>query len=416
MRRIAGDFLFTADKSEISCAPIRHGCVTADDEGRIIEVEQLDNETIAKAAERKRSGYVRADGELEYFEGVICPGFVNAHSHIELSHLKGHFKEATGMSGFINQINELRCCVNEEERAAAMKAEFESFYNQGIAGVSDISNCAESFEFKKNSKTYFRTFIELFGSEPSDAQDVLSGGIRLAAQARAMGLDASVTPHSCYTMSPKLLEITAEEGLKSGFISYHSQESKEEEDMIMYGTGALEDNYKGRHLSVPPVTGRTALEYFVDRLLTFSNSPVKGKINLIHNVALSGQSIDYALEHIDTPYFTICPLSNIFIHRALPPLDLMRKRRLRICIGTDSLSSNKVLSMIAEMKCIQDNFSSVSLGEILGWACHNGAEVIGKENELGSITPGKKPGIVLITNIDYKNFKLTEESVSERIA
>lgn len=414
MRKIAADLLFTTDPLQTSFAPIKNGCVSVGDGGEILEVKQLTNVEVAAAAEKKPEQ--AAEGEIEFYRGILCPGFVNAHSHIELSHLRGAFKEATGMSGFINQINALREAVEKPGRLAAMKSEFENFYNQGIAGCADISNCDESFEFKKNSKVYFRTFIELFGSEPQDAQSVLSGGIKLQEEARSMGLDAAVTPHSCYTMSPRLLEMAAQEGLKSGYLSYHSQESQEEEDMIMKGSGALEENYKGRNLSTPPVTGNTALHYFIDRMLTFSKTPVHGRINLVHNVVISQKAIDYAKEKIAEPFFTICPLSNIFIHRALPPLNLMRSNRLAICLGTDSLSSNKVLSMVEEIKCVQENFPEIPLEEILGWACINGAEVIGKEKELGSISAGKRPGIVLIDNIDFKNFRLTAESKSRRIA
>ncbi|MCI1719443.1 MAG: amidohydrolase family protein [Bacteroidales bacterium] len=414
MRKIAADLLFTTNTEHKSFAPIKNGCITIGDKGEILEIRQLSNVEVAAAAEKNPKEV--ADGGIEFYKGIICPGFVNAHCHIELSHLKGAFEEATGMSGFINQINALRNTVDKQGRLNAMKAEFENFYNQGIAGCADISNCDESFELKKNSPVYFRTFVELFGSEPKDAQDVINGGIKLQEEARAMGLDAAVTPHSCYTISPKLLEMAAQEGLKSGYLSYHSQESQEEEDMIMKGTGALEENYKGRNLSTPPVTGKTALHYFIDRLLSFSKSPVHGKINLIHNVVISQKAIDYAREKLVEPFFTICPLSNIFIHRALPPLELMRRNELTICLGTDSLSSNKVLSMVEEIKCVQEHFPEIPLEEILGWACINGATAIGKEEELGSIAVGKRPGVVLIDNIDFKNFKLTTESKSTRLA
>ncbi|MDD2242234.1 MAG: amidohydrolase family protein [Bacteroidales bacterium] len=414
MRKIAADLLFTTDTAHKSFAPIKNGCVTVGDNGEILEIRQLANVEVAAAADRKPEN--TAAGEVEFYNGVICPGFVNAHCHIELSHLKGAFKEATGMSGFITQINALRETVEKPGRLAAMKTEFENFYNQGIAGCADISNCNESFEFKKNSPVYFRTFIELFGSEPKDAKAVLNSGIALQNEALAMGLDAAVTPHSCYTMSPALLEMAAQEGLKSGYLSYHSQESQEEEDMIMKGTGALEENYKGRNLSTPPVTGTTALQYFIDRLLKFSKKPVRGRISLVHNVVISQKAIDYARQKLVEPFFTICPLSNIFIHRALPPLDLMRKNELRICLGTDSLSSNKVLSMVEEIKCLQEHFPEIPLEEILGWACINGATAIGREKELGSITVGKKPGIVLIDKIDFNNFKLTGGSKSKRLA
>lgn len=358
------------------------------------------------------------DGECadtEFYNGILCPGFTNAHNHVELSHLKGYFKQDTGMSGFINQINELRCVVDKEGRVKALEQQMDSLYRQGVSAMGDISNCDESFACKAKSPMYTRTFLELFGSEPKDADSVLDGGKSLAVVAGEYGIDAAITPHSCYTMSPRLLEMAAQEGLKSGFLSYHSQESQEEEDLIVSGTGALADNYKGRGLSTPPVTGKPALVYFIDRLLTFSKSPVEGKILLVHNVVINQESIDYAKENLKEPYFAICPLSNIFIHRALPPLDLMRENNLKICLGTDSLSSNTVLSIAKEIVCIHENFPHIPLNEILTWACYNGAQMLDKGDELGSFEIGKKPGAVLIEGVDWDNFKLTENSVTRRI-
>ena len=113
-------------------------------------------------------------------------------------------------------------------------------------------------------------------------------------------------------------------------------------------------------------------------------------------------------------YWAICPLSNIFIHNALPPVELMRSNALNITVGTDSLSSNDDLDMVKELFCIHDNFQQVPMGEILTWACLNGAKFLGKEQILGSLTAGKRPGIVLVDNIDAEGC-FTAESRSKRV-
>ena len=394
MRKIAANYVLTN-----SGAPIKNGYVKFNDDNVVVEIGQLSGEC----------------ADTEFYSGILCPGFVNAHCHVELSHLVGAFEQATGMSGFINQINALRNTVDKEGRIKALEFQMDKMYKEGVSAMADISNCSESFACKAKSPMYTRTYLELFGSEPKDAQDVIEGGKELAKVAQEYGIDAALTPHSCYTMSPQLLAMAAQEGLKSGFLSYHSQESDEEEELIISGTGALAENYKGRGLSTPPVTGKPALLYFIDRLLTFAQSPVQGKVLLVHNVAINQESIDYAKEHLAEPYFAICPLSNIFIHRALPPLDMMRENGLKICLGTDSLSSNTILSIAKEIVCLHENFPHISLEEILVWASLTGARMLGKENELGSFEIGKKPGAVLIENIDWENFKLTEKSVTKRL-
>lgn len=398
MRIFTSDYIFP-----IVAGPIRDGYVMTDDEGYVLKMgaaRELNPPALSVA---------------EYFPGAIVPGFVNTHSHIELSHLKGAFSKGSGMSGFINQINSLRDSVDKSGRINAIETEMRGLYRQGVSAMADISNCNESFECKSHSPIYTRTFLEVFGTDPKEADMIVEGALELCREAEEMDLDAAPTPHSCYTMSPELLRAASVAGIKSGYLSYHSQESRQEEDLIRYGTGELAENYKGRGLPTPPVTGTSALVYFIDNLKKVMRAPIRGHVLLVHNVAIDEESIDYALEWLKSPYFAVCPLSNIFIHNQLPPLELMRRKGLKITVGTDSLSSNDLLSMVAEMKCIQDHFPEIPFDEILKWATRNGAEFLGKEELLGSFEAGKKPGIVNIEGFDVQRMRLTDKSVSVRI-
>ena len=134
----------------------------------------------------------------------------------------------------------------------------------------------------------------------------------------------------------------------------------------------------------------------------------------MHNVCLQHGDFDAAKEVMKNVYWAICPLSNIFIHNALPPVDLMRANNLDIVVGTDSLSSNDDLDVVKELACIHENFPEVPMAEIFRWASLNGARFLAKDDVLGSIAEGMRPGIVVVKNIDaYGN--VTKESGSERI-
>lgn len=167
-------------------------------------------------------------------------------------------------------------------------------------------------------------------------------------------------------------------------------------------------------MSTPPVTGESSLKYFIERLSAAKPGPYDEHILLVHNVCLQQDDIDAAKRVMKNVYWAICPLSNMFIHNVLPPIDLMRKNGLLITVGTDSLSSNDDLSMIRELACIHENFSEVPMGEILTWACLNGAKFLSKDNILGSFEKGKKPGIVLVSAIDAIG-NVTKESTTQRI-
>lgn len=389
--RVTAEFVYTLDAE-----PIRNGFVEYDDaDGRIVTVGQC-------------------SAEEAVAPGALVPGFVNAHCHIELSHLHKKFRKGTGMAGFIDQINELRDWAGRETKIQLTRQWMDKMWEDGVSAMADISNDDSSFEVKKEHKIYTRTFLEVFGSEPEMCDGVMNDVIQLQALAAEAGIDAAPTPHSCYTMSPQLLTASAAKGLESGFLSYHSQESQEEEDLLISGSGAMYENRKRAGMSTPPVTGESSLKYFIDRLAAVKQAPYDEHILLVHNVCLKQDDVDALKKVMKHPFFAICPLSNIFIHNALPPISLMRENGLDIALGTDSLSSNDDLDMMKELVCLHTHFPEVPMHELLTWACLNGARFLCKDGELGTLTPDKHPGLVRVTEVDKDGF-VTEKSRSKRI-
>ena len=393
MKRIAAKYLYPL----VSAEPVLNGFVEMEDDGTVV-----------------RTG-VCADPAAEpvFYDGALAPGFVNAHCHVELSYLKGQFRKGTGMAGFIDQINEMRDNKSMEEKVQDLTAAMDSLWEQGVVAMADISNCADSFAVKARHPMYTRTFLEVFGTEPEDCGAVMEGVMKLKEVADGFGIDAAPTPHACYTMSPELVTAVSVEGLKSGFLSFHSEETEEEEEMLKYGSGKMWENRVKAGMSVPPVTGKSSLLYFIDRLLAGRPAPFDEHILLVHECCLDQEGIDAAKAVMNHPFVAVCPLSNLFIHNALPPIGLMRRNGLKVCVGTDSLSSNDDLNIVDELFCLQRNFPEVPLGELLTWASRNGAEFLAKP-EFGTLEPGKRPGLVLIDNLDADG-RLTAASKSRRL-
>lgn len=392
VKRITASYIYTLDAGE----PIRNGFVEYDDtDGTILNVGECASDEVVQ-------------------DCAIIPGFVNSHCHVELSHLHGKFVKGTGMAGFIDQINALRDWAGNDVKTKLVQQWMDKMWKDGVSAMADISNDESSFPVKKTHAMYTRTFLEVFGSEPEMCDGVMKDVAQLQRIADEAGIDAAPTPHSCYTMSPQLLSASADAGMERGFISYHSQESQEEEDLVRSGSGAMYENRKRSGMSTPPVTGESSLTYFIDRLAAVRKAPYDERILLVHNVCLSQGDIDAALKVMKNVYWAICPLSNIFIHNALPPVGLMRENGLDITLGTDSLSSNDDLDMVKEIICLHENFPEVPMNEIFTWACLNGARFLMKDSELGSLSVGKRPGIVVVRNIDADGC-VTSASTSERI-
>ena len=394
MNRIAASYIYTLDREH----PVVNGFVEYDDDGRVTAVGEC----------------AGPDAEEIFIDGALVPGFVNSHCHVELSYMWKLFRKGTGMAGFIDQINELRDTRTTAEKQDAIRHWMDEMWERGVSAMADISNCADSFEIKKESPMYTRTFLEVFGTESKDCETVMGNVLKLMKTAENFGLDAAPTPHACYTMSPELLATSSREGLKSGFLSYHCEESEEEEEMLEKGSGPMWNSRKAAGMSVPPVTGKSSLLYFLDCLEKVHPAPFEEHVMLVHEVCMDQEGIDAVKRVMKHPFIALCPLSNIFIHNALPPVPLMRRNGLKLTVGTDSLSSNDDYDMVKELYCLQKAFPEVGMNELFTWACRNGAEFLSKESELGSIEAGKAPGIAAVCGLDAEG-RLTSGSYSLRI-
>ena len=111
----------------------------------------------------------------------------------------------------------------------------------------------------------------------------------------------------------------------------------------------------------------------------------------------------------------LCPNSNLFIEDRLPNVELLRFHGLNICLGTDSLSSNHSLSVLDEMITLHQYFPNIPFGELVQWATGNGAKALRMEKQIGTIEPGKQPGLNLITGMDLQQLKLLPGSHVKRL-
>lgn len=194
----------------------------------------------------------------------------------------------------------------------------------------------------------------------------------------------------------------------------HNQESSDEAEFFASGTGAIATHISenlGIDTSHWKPTGQSSLVSVLQYL------PPKNPLLLVHNTYTTQADIDVLLQQrkLENTFFVLCPNSNLYIETQLPPIELFRKNNLNICLGTDSLASNHQLSVLAEMITLQENFPDVKLEELLNWACFNGAKALQVENRFGSFEVGKRPGVNLISGIDFKTMKLTKTSKVKRL-
>ena len=96
-------------------------------------------------------------------------------------------------------------------------------------------------------------------------------------------------------------------------------------------------------------------------------------------------------------FFCVCPNANTYIGNPLPDIDLLQQYQAAITVGTDSLASNNQLSILAELQTIHRHFPQIETKELLQWATSNGARALQLNDVIGSFEPGKKPGVLIVS-------------------
>lgn len=339
-----------------------------------------------------------AGEEILEVPGILSPGFVNAHCHLELSHMKGRIPEHTGLPEFILKIVNERHHPEEEIREAIAQAEAQMM-QEGIVAVGDISNNHLTAAQKAKQNLTYYTFVEISGWKPEIAEPRFSNAQKVMEQFRGIITAASFSPHAPYSVSRELWEMMMPH-FEGNTVTIHNQETPAENELFQKGSGDFVQMYQAMNIDQAHFTptGKNSLPSYFPQLQKAKN------VLLVHNTNTSEADMDFATAtakaNQQSLYYALCVNANLYIENALPPIELLRSKNANIVLGTDSLSSNHQLSILEEVKTIARNFPSIPLAEMLQWATNNGAKALQMDAALGSIAPGKKPGIIVLENVE----------------
>ena len=390
-QKFRGDYLFTGTKLLNN----NHVLVT-NEEGVIKDIAPI-----------KEAG-----DNVQKLEGIITPGFVNCHCHLELSHMKGLIPEHTGLVPFILSILKQRHATEQEIFTSIQSAEDEMLSN-GIVAVGDISNNALSFNQKLKDNLHYHNFIEVSGFSPAIAQPRFETALDVYNTFKThFPNHTSLIPHAPYSVSKELFGLI-DNSESNSLSSIHNQETPDENEFFLSGNGKFNLLYDTIGVDIKQFhkpSGKSSLQ----TVLPLINKPKK--LLLVHDTFTSQADINVlkALSPVQQAIFCLCVNANLYIENKLPPIDLFIQNDCDIVLGTDSLASNHQLSILSEMITITQNFPHIPLQSILQWATINGAKALGMDNQLGSFKVGKKPGIINITHLNNEG-KLTKDSKAKCI-
>ncbi len=400
-------------------------------EGRVVDIQPL-----AGAGE-----------DIQVLKGILTPGFINAHCHLELSHLQGLIPEKTGLVDFVLQLMRGRGSDSERIQSAIAAAEA-AMYQAGIVAVGDICNTADTLPQKQLLKLRYHNFIEASGFVPAGAAARFSNMLQLYRQFKTVLPASSLVPHAPYSVCQPLLAMINELGCS--VTTFHNQEVPAENEFFQYGTGDLLRLYDELNIDLsfyqPP--GTRSLPAFLPGLNRFESlilvhnvstnnadlASLEGIVNHQSPIVNEGDSFNIQHSTFNIPgssrhrptvnhqpstinrqliSLCLCPNANRYISGLLPDVPMLQQSGLNIVLGTDSLASNHQLSILEEMKTLQRHFPALGVDQLLQWATLNGALALQMDQELGSFEPGKAPGVVLISGMEGERF--SDASVVKRL-
>ena len=346
--------------------PIKEGVIQLSDKGEVVNLFN---------SRREVPSY-----KLEIFDGVLCPGFVNAHCHLELSHLLGIAEKGYGFLEFAGTIRKRDDFSEIEKQNEIEKAE-QQMIDNGIVAVGDICNTSDTLLQKQKENLKYYNFIETFGVDENKVNTIFAQSMELRNKFRNAGQKATIVPHAPYSVPPSLMrKISNAFDNKDILLSIHMQETNEENQLFENKDGIFLDWLIGMNANKEIWEKRKNSTNVLKEL-------GRKKIILVHNTFIQK-------EDVTDNYYCTCPKANLYIEKMLPDYSIFDTDKL--CVGTDSLASNNTLSILDELLVIQEN-SNFDMNTLLKIACKNGAEALGFE-KLGTFEQGKKPGLNLIYN------------------
>lgn len=384
IRRFAANYVFPVDGT-----PIKNGIVEVDEQGRIHAVYAASNPDALHST--------------EFHNGAIVPGFVNAHCHLELSHMRGRIPNGLGLIEFVRRIGQQRQ-ASAEQIAQAIDDALSEMRQTGTVAVADICNTTHTLQAKQQSSIAFRNMVEVFGIHADEAQKAYTNALSTHKAFTAQFADTAIVPHAPYSVSDRLWQLLLPH--LHGLTSIHLGECQAEYELLEHSRGDLYNRYSRAYSSYSTPAGGSP-EGVVERNMPANCTPL-----LVHCTYAQPQRLKALSQRFAQATVVTCPESNLYLEGRLPNLPEWQLLGLRIAIGTDSLASASTLSMLHNINLILSTFPTLQFADVLRWATLNGAEALGLDNKLGSLSIGKRPGLCLIDHFDFVRM---QQSAASRV-
>ncbi len=329
---------------------------------------------------------------VKHLPGLLMPGMINAHCHLELSAFAGVIPQHTGLVNFLMQINSKRLGFAKEEILQAIANAEAQMISNGIIAVGDISNGLDSLAQKKQANLHYHTFVECVGLLDANAEERFTSAVKIQ-KSFAEIHPSTVVLHAPYSVSKTLRTLVNQYGAGKPS-SIHNQECDAENEIFLSGTG----DFLQLFMSVLQDTSFFIPTYKHSLPSYLSDLRDPDPLMLVHNTVSTAADIEFAQANHKNVFWCLCPQANLYIENRLPDVQLLHDSGCKMVIGTDSLASNTSLNLWNEIKTLQHHFPSIRNEEVLRWVTSNASQSLSMQHKLGSFESGKIPGLLHIKN------------------
>jgi aminodeoxyfutalosine deaminase len=363
-------------------APIENGAVAVSG-NRIVDVGRFDDI-------RTRS----AGNTLDLGEQVLLPGLINAHCHLDYSCLRGKIAPQKSFTDWIRAINAEKSERSPKDYVASINDGFEEAKRFGTTAIANLTAFPELIsQVQPPIRTcWFAELIDI--RAPERANELVDSAIESLARGAPWGL----APHALFTASSNLFRRCEEIAQRKHILlTTHLAESREEMEMFRAASGPLYEFIESIGRPMNDCGKKTPLALFLD-LIGSGGSPNRPNLSWIvaHLNELTEKDLE-VLERSNSKFHVVhCPRSHNYFGHSPFAFDRLRSFGFNICLGTDSLASNESLSLFAEMRAFQKEFSSVSAEEIFQMVTVNPARALRCENSSGQIRPGFRADLIAV--------------------
>jgi cytosine/adenosine deaminase-related metal-dependent hydrolase len=335
---------------------------------------------------------------LDHGPGVLMPGLVNAHTHLELTALKNKTDTSSGFMNWVQSVITQRDIIGTEELLSAAEKGMAEILNSGTLFIGDISSLGVTRRIFKDSAINGVWFKEQISPADAPGQCARIGPLK----------KISVSGHAPHTTPPSVLIRLKQETRQHDLpFSIHLGESSDEIEFLSTGKGPWADflNARGIDTSQWRQPSASPVQY-ADRLGILDEKTIA--VHLIH-----ASETDFQLLSQNGVKACVCPRSNMKLHGRLPDLCKMLDAGIRPCLGTDSLASNDSLSILDEMQFIAERFPDIAPEKIITMATLNGSIALGMGHISGSLHIGKTASLIYVPVISNNPVSVLEKLIHQ---